>query len=71
MGRMIVQVLKLHSPASLCCQPPPPTPTPQDEVSITVVDGLDKVLSTFNESISRYAGKLLKREGAVLKLGTM
>lgn len=50
---------------------PPVLPSLQDDVSITVVDGLNKVLSSFNEGISRYAGKLLKREGVELKLGTM
>lgn len=42
----------------------------QDDVSITLVDGLDRVLSSFSPEVSNYAGKSLDRQGIRLKLSS-
>ncbi|GAB4823027.1 hypothetical protein N2152v2_010073 [Parachlorella kessleri] len=43
----------------------------KDDISITLVDAQDRVLGTFNEDVSRYAGKLLSKEGVRLMLEAM
>ena len=43
----------------------------QDDISITLVHAQDRVLGTFNEDVSRYAGKLLRKEGVKLMLEAM